>query len=132
MANQITSMKDEQEAWLKLLENKSQLKDTQPTKSPITSDLRKYRLSKSLRQAISDPNKPHFLIQSAEYTFIEILTLINVYVQTHHYNHIDPRNAEIIHCTQTPLERVFNVSAFHTSQLPSLLLPHITSTEDNG
>ena len=132
MTKQIRSIKDEKEAWLKLLDNKNQPTKTQPTKNPKTLDLKKYRLSKNLRQAISDPNKPNFPLQSTEYTFIEILTLINNYVQTHHYIHIDPRNAEIVHCIQTPLERVFNVSAFHTSQLPNLLLPHLTSTEDNA
>ena len=132
MTKQIRSIKDEKEAWLKLLDDKNQRPNTKPMKTPKTSDLKKYTLSKDLRQAISDPKKPNFPIQSTEYTFIEILTLINTYVQTHHYIHIDPRNAEIIHCTHTPLERVFNVSAFHTSQLPNLLLPHLTSKEDNA
>ena len=116
MTTQIRSIEEEKKAWLKLLENKNQLKNTKPTKNPKTSDLEKYRLSKNLRQAISDPNRPNFPIQSTEYTFTEILTLINIHVHTYSYFHIDPRNTEIIHCTQTPLERVFNIS---TAQSPA-------------
>ena len=57
MTKQIRSIKDEKEAWLKLLENKDQPTKTKPTKNPKTLDLKKYRLSKKFKTGNFGPKQ---------------------------------------------------------------------------
>ena len=130
MNKQIKSVEEEEQAWLRLQCNKTQHKNTKPLKGQTNNTPQKFHMSDQLQQTLSGHNEPHPTRLTGEFTFADILALVNNYIHAYHYIHIEPRNMQIIHCTETPLEYIFNVSAFHTSQLPNLLLPHITSTED--